>query len=271
MLILHLRAQGERRDLPLPNLRQFAASTQAVDAAWSTSACSADVWNQTGTAWQTNNAPKQVANGSGMLGVQKPGRDNPDNPYTAATEKIVADLAHLLGLPIPPACLFDSGEGSTPRYVAISAWAYAAPLTWGQADALLTPVQKDSLRTEASAMIPFESWIAAEDRSNAGNVLVNVEANSDVHGAWIDYAFSLDHVWKGNQGAPCNVGGMYPPVGAPINEFVTEVAQRIVALTDDSIQRVVNRIPSEYLPTAVGGNIVRNLLDRRAIVRRLFP
>ena len=159
-----------------------------------------DVWTPTGRSWHTNNGPIQVRNGAGLVGVQRPGHGNPSNPHTAATEKIVADLAHLVGLPVPPITLWDRGEAaSLPRYVAVSAWAFADAATWAEGSPALTPQDQASLLPWASAMIPFEEWIAAQDRQNAGNVLITKRANGDVAGAWIDYAFALDHSWRGNQ------------------------------------------------------------------------
>jgi hypothetical protein len=82
--------------------RRFAPSTDAVCEAWCGCASVGHNWTPTGPSWGTNNGPLQVSNPDGFLGVQKPGRDGVTNPFTAATEKIVADLAGAIGLPIPP-------------------------------------------------------------------------------------------------------------------------------------------------------------------------
>jgi hypothetical protein len=122
----------------------------------------------------------QVANAAGLLGVQKPGKPGATNPHTAATEKIVADLAHVIGLPVPPVTLWDRGATTgEPRYVAVSVWAFASPLTWAQGSHLLTPQQRELLIPLASAMIPFEMWIDAQDRQNDGNVLVDGNSQPD--------------------------------------------------------------------------------------------
>jgi hypothetical protein len=119
-------------------------------------------------------------------------------------------------------------------------------------------------------MLPFEAWISAEDRHNPGNVLIAVAQNGDILGAWIDYAFSLDLVWKGNLDVRCSVGGPYPPIpSAPDAVIMKQVADCIANMEDAAIQGVVNRVPAEYLPRAAADNIVRNLLARRAGVRAL--
>jgi hypothetical protein len=119
----------------LPDFRRFADATKAIDARWSSCASSGDAWVPTGIGWgNTNNRPIQVATASGLTGVQKPGHAAPSNPHTAATEKIVGDLAHQLRLPVPPVTLWDRGAvAAAPRFVAVSAWAFTDALTWGQA------------------------------------------------------------------------------------------------------------------------------------------
>jgi hypothetical protein len=220
---------------------------------------------------EQHNAPIQVKNANGVTGVQKPGLAAPTNPHTAATEKIVADLAYHLGLPIPPATLWDRGPSAgAPRYVAVSAWAYEKPHTWAEVDAALTPAQRAELIPWASAMLPFESWIDAQDRQNAGNVVVGTAANGAALAAWIDYAFSLDHVWKGNPVTSCHAPPIYPPVGAAMNDVMIEVADRIGRVENAVIEGIVNRIPSEYLPGPAAYNVIRNLRSRRGLVRALL-
>ena len=255
----------------LPNFRRFALSTRAIDVEWSAFHSTNDMWTPTGVVWATNNGPLQVLNTAGVLGVQKPGREAVTNLYTAATEKIVADLAQHLGLPVPPVTLWDRGAAAgPPRYVAVSAWAYDPALTWGQAEPGLTPAQRASLVPWASAMVPFESWIAADDRQNPGNMLVGTDPSGEVLGAWIDYAFSLDFVWKGNHMHDCRVPPLYPPVGVPMADVMIEVADRIVGVENTTIEGIVNRIPSNYLPRAAADNIIHNLQFRRANVRALL-
>lgn len=261
-----------RERLVLPNFRRFADATRAIDVRWSSCACSGDAWAPTGIGWgHTNNRPVQVTTPSGLIGVQKPGHGNPTNPQTAATEKIVADLAHHLGLPVPPVTLWDRGTSAPlPRLVAISAWAYTNAITWGQAEPGMTPPQRAALVPWASAMVPFECWISAADRQNPGNVLIGVDPSGEVLGAWIDYSFALDHIWKGNNMPQCHVPPMYPPVGAPLQDAMIEVADRIVGIDNATVEGIINRIPSEYLPRPVADNIARNLLSRRAGVRALL-
>ena len=205
------------------------------------------------------------------MGVQKPGHDHPDNAFTAATEKIAADLAYVLGLPVPPVTLWDRGDGEpAPRWVAVSAWAFEQPLTWTQAEPALNAAQKAQLVRPASAIIPFETWIDAQDRQNGGNMLVGMDG-AEIRGAWIDYAFALDHGWRGNNTVVSGVTPLYPPVGGVDLEVVKAVADDIAAIDNSTVEGIINRIPSPFLPRVVADNIIRNLLSRRAAVRALWP
>jgi hypothetical protein len=255
----------------LIGFRCFAPATRAIDAGWCSNSSSGDTWALTGTAWGTNNGPLQVANRTGLLGVQKPGHAHPTNPYTAATEKIVADLAAIIGLPIPPVTLWDRGSAlGAPQYVAVSAWAFEQPLTWGQVQQSLNAQQRAQLIQPASAIIPFEAWICAQDRQNPGNMLVTVE-NETVLGAWIDYAFALDHVWKGNNNAACAVGPIYPPIGAADVNVMKQTADEIAAINSHAIEQIINRIPPSYLPHGVANSIISNLILRRTAVQAMWP
>jgi hypothetical protein len=223
-------------------------------------------------SWATNNGPVQVSNQGGFLGVQKPGRDGVTNPHTAATEKIIADLASAVGLPIPPVTLWDrGGAAGDPRFVAISAWAFSSALTWAQAETLLSAEQKLSLAGAASAVLPFEVWVSAQDRQNPGNMLVDGDLiGNQARGAWIDYSFSLDYVWKGNLDVSTSVPPIYPPVGALDVSRAREAATAISEVDPATIESIVNRVPEDYLPKAAGQNIIRNLLARQAPVFSAF-
>ena len=206
---------GEGCDLLL-DLRHFAPRTEALDNAWCSCACSGNSWTPTGEQWGTNNGPIKVVDAAGNAGVQKPGKIGVTNPHTAATEKIAEDLSKLVGLPVPAITLDDRGAAAgEPRFVTVSAWAFEAPVTRAQAEPQLSPAQGASLIKAASAMIPFELWIGAADRQNAGNVVIDGALGNPIRGAWIDFAFALDHVWRGNIHPLAGVPPMYPDIGPP--------------------------------------------------------
>jgi hypothetical protein len=250
--------------------RRFAPSTCAIDAVWSTIASSGDSWKETGIRWGTNAGPSQLENGNGMFGVQKPGKPRPTNKYTAATEKIVADLAFVLELPVPPVTLWDRGENADPRYVSVSAWAFEQPFTWREIETFLTRDHLQQLIRPASAMLPFEEWVSASDRQNDGNVLVGFGPDNEALGAWIDYAWALDYIWQGNNRPNCRVRDMYPRVGNLDTHATKATADRIASVDSKTIEEIINRVSSDYLPTGVAESILRNLLLRQPAVHKLW-
>lgn len=248
------------------NFRRFAPLTMQVEAVWSTSVITTDVWTATGVGWgHTNTKPIEVKNAADYKAVQKPGNPTKGN-LIPAREKIAADLAYIVGLPVPPVVLRDIGGGT---FVAISGMAFETSVTWGQAKGGLGGVQGAALIDAASAMLPFEAWIDAQDRHNEGNVLIGLMPSGEPIPAWIDYAFSMDLVWGGNLKTACTLSPVYPPVGAVNPALMTEVAERILAIKDEDIEGVVKRIPRECLPEPVADIICQNLLARRAPVRAL--
>lgn len=255
----------------MPNFRFFAPLTQNADQSWSSCLSSGDEWKLTGEQWATNTGPIGVENAAGLKGVQKPGNNLQPQLYIAATEKIVADLAHFLQLPVPPVTIWDRGLGAgDPRFVAVSAWAQVGVLQWQQVMMTVTPEQQMALCPAASAMVPFETWIGAQDRQNGGNMLVAVDSSGAVQGYWIDYAFSLNHSWVGNKHHTCQVAPMYPSVGSVDDAVVRDVTAKIMALSDATITEIVNRIPEECLPRPIADIILDNLLGRRASLARVF-
>jgi hypothetical protein len=184
----------------------------------------------------------------------------------AAREKIVADLAYLLGLPVPPVTLWNTGGGT---YAAVSAWAFEKPSTWGHVKGSFPGAAAAALVPAMSAMLPFEAWIDAQDRHNDGNVLLTVASSGEPLAAWIDYAFSLDYVWNGNLVNACALPQQYPPFGNPDPAVMREVAGKIAAVKDEEIERLVKRIPEDCLPKDVAGAICSNLSARRSVVRGL--
>lgn len=89
----------------MPNFRGFSAELELLADVWSTSAITTDTWNPTGKRWGTSSQPFEVANQNNIRGVAKPGAAINDRCLRAAHEKIVSDLAYVLGLPIPPVVL----------------------------------------------------------------------------------------------------------------------------------------------------------------------
>jgi hypothetical protein len=254
----------------MPKFRNFSPELEVLADAWSTSANSTDTWNTTGKKWGTNSQPFEVANQNSIRGVAKPGAIINDTCLRAAHEKIVSDLAYVLGLPIPPVILWDRGEGHAgARYTAISAWAFQKANEWQVVKPSLKPAQVEAAKRVAGAMRAFDTWIAASDRKSS-HVLVSDDGAEETIGiAQIDYAFALSYEW-------CGVAGMQPeprpafPDGVDFERAACdEIADSIEKLEELRISEIVNRVPLEYYSAIAGAkDVIRSqLLSRRGALK----
>jgi hypothetical protein len=250
--------------------RSFDGDTEALADVWSTTAVSADRWIPTGKNWQTNSRPIEVSNQNNLRGVAKPGEPIPDRCLRAAHEKIVSDLAYVLGLPVPPSILWDRGPSHAgERYCAISAWAFERANEWQHAVSRLNQLQVDLARSVAGAMRAFDTWVAASDRKS-DHILVRDDGNQSKIGlAYIDYAFALSHEWCGGAGAPAEPRQAFPDGIGFDPASQTAIVQAIENLEEQRIAEIVNRIPAEYVSILPNARdvILSSLLIRRARLR----
>jgi hypothetical protein len=251
----------------MAKFRTFSPEMEALADIWSTSAMTTDQWNPTGKTWPTNSQPIEVTNQNNLRGVAKPGNLIADKCLRAAHEKIVSDLAYILGLPVPPSILWDRGTGHVgDRYCAISAWAFIKAIEWPHAKSKLKPKQIELAKVAAGAMRAFDTWIAASDRKG-DHVLVNDDGNEDVIGiAQIDYAFALSHEWAGGAGTPAEPRGAFPDgIGFDVAASA-EIADAIEKLKEPRLKEIVYRVPVEYFSAIPNAQdvIFSTLLSRRA-------
>jgi hypothetical protein len=249
--------------------RQFAPEIEALAAIWSTSAATTDVWTPTGKKWGTNSKPIEVTNQNNQRGVAKPGETIGDRCLRAAHEKIVSDLAYVLGLPVPPVTLWDRGEtiAGDGRNCAVSAWAFAKPIEWQHFRAKLTPAQTEMASQAAGAMRVFDTWIAASDRK-ADHVLVSDDGDSAVLKlAYIDYSFALSYEWVGPARPGADPRPAWPD-GVPVaNAASQEVLSGIERLDESQIAEIVNRIPAGCFVDGARDAIIKGLFERRSLLK----
>ncbi len=248
--------------------RDFSRELEALSDVWSTSPTTTDIWTPTGRSWPTDSRPIEVKNQNNIRGVAKPGAVRNDKILRAAHEKIVSDLAYVLGLPLPPVTLWDRGENFVDhRYCSVSAWAFPADAEWQIKRPALQPNQIELARRTAGAMRAFDTWVGASDRKD-NHVLVRDDADTATLGlAYIDYAFALSREWAGvvarvqEPRAPFPSGVGYDPATC------LETIQAIEKLEETRIIEIVTRIPSEYYLDGFRDIIAKELLARRGTVR----
>lgn len=242
--------------------RSFPSDVEAIAKSWAETALTADEWEDLGKFGNTESQPIRVRNRkNGLIGVGKPCKRD-DNVCHAAHEKIVADLAYQVGLPIPPVILWDRQDDALPqRYACISAWAFPNSFHWGEVEGILTTAQKDASRPIFSAIQPFETWISAEDRKRE-HVLVHADpADGKVSLAFIDYSFSLSKSWKDSP-SKIQVAQQFMPVPPRLDADILQAIENIDKISHEMIDAIVDRVPDMYLDALKKEIIKSNLKDR---------
>jgi hypothetical protein len=245
--------------------RRFSKEIEALASIWSNSVMTTDTWRASGRTWNTNSRPLEVVNQNNLRGVAKPGATITDRCLRAAHEKIVSDLAYLLGLPVPPVILWDRGEAHVgDRNCAISAIAFTKDAEWQSAFPTLTPQQKEWAKCCAGAMRAFDTWIAASDRKGSHVLVEDDGDHSKLALAQIDYAFALSYelgIGPGAKGADPRQA--FPDQVGFDATAGSQVVEAILSLEDRQIAHIVNRVPAEYFGGDARNIIISALLSRR--------
>lgn len=266
--------------------RVFTTDVEIVAAEWRRQVLTTDVWAVAGRPGDKGGESAGFFVRSGDRGgFAKPGRDDPPVAQCprAAHEKIAADLAFELGLPVPPVVLWDRGSApeGRERYVAISLLVFRNLHTWSQVEAEPSLAQRlaAAFSEAASAMSAFDTWVGNTDRQNPANLLAHLDDRSDpalTRVAYIDYAYSLSHSW--NQGEAWKLPtavAYYPSQGVLDVAAVGEAVSRIEELPEALIGEIVSRVPAGFLIPERSRVILEGLLHRqgalRAIMRATYP
>ena len=262
---------GQTCELVAMAILRFPPAQVDLCASWFDTIETSDPWTEMGAIGEGESEAIRVTNHAGLNGVAKPGKPKTDGVCRAAHEKIAADLAHTLGLPVPPVVLWDRGnEHEANRYLSISAWAFPQAVKWDTAQKMgfLTADLIASAGPAVSAMLVFHTWISDTDRKS-DHTQINVDSPEDELGtAFIDHAFSMSYVWKAAD-HPAGACPRYMP--APeLPEIMTQTADRIAALAVEEVTRLVNRLPLAYLPQPQRGHILSNLVSRKARLRDIL-
>jgi hypothetical protein len=205
----------------------------------------------------------------GRRGACKPAHAGDGTPR-AAHEKIAADLAFRLRLPVPAVCLWK--DPSNGHLFAVSTWAFRQAMTWGEVSTRLSATFMQNAAPAFSAMRVFHTWIGDTDHGgNPGNVLVDVESGEDQpRVAFIDHAFSMsqnpDFVTKPAQIVP----SLYVPDGMSHLASISETIERINQMEATMLETIVRRVPAPFLPSERAEAIILGLLKRRTELAGLF-
>lgn len=115
------------------NYSRFTPADLKLAEAWSSRAESPCNW-ELGDKLMGESGPNEALNPDGLKAVAKPSVAHNDGVPRAAHEKIAADLAHHVGVPVPSVVLWTNQKSG--KDYAISRWAFPECETWIAADRL---------------------------------------------------------------------------------------------------------------------------------------
>ena len=247
-----------------------------VGVEWRSKALDTAPWKAT-----TEERPGGEAQGffvarDGLRGYLKPSKaDAADIAAVprAAHEKIAADLAFDLGLPIPPAILVDGKAcGGLVQAAVVSLVLYPEIHKWDQAAA--TPASLAmarhilrSTRAAWSGIVALDTWLGNTDRNNATNLLIGIDPNTEpplAEAVFCDYAYSMLYSkWTkgGCQGVA--LPGILPVLMDLLDRDAALVtAEKIKSFSVEIIAGIVNRIPETHLQSKDREVVIECLAER---------
>lgn len=203
----------------------------------------------------------------------------------AAREKIAADLAFDLGVPVPPVLLArrTNCPSGAEEFVSVSLVMYPMQWSWGNIKSFLsdptspvTVAVKPRLPKAAALGLAFDTWVGQMDHCDHPHNMVCGYDPGDMNSiSWLllDYSFSLGFggAWTASKGGgtPCQIAA-FPPLMLPVLDkaVLAETVAKIEAFEPGTIEDVVRRIPRSHLEQQDAEEIVKGLLDRRGLVRQ---
>jgi hypothetical protein len=257
-------------------VRKFPPEAEALAKSWRDRPETAGPWKPTGNPGAAGGQAQGYFVTSGPANAfAKPSQRDPSVPR-AAHEKIAADLAFDLELPLPPAILHswdDPPPVGTERFVALSLRPFLSVFPWRQVTAIpgLDAQFKLELRETASTLVAFDTWVDNRDRINDGNLLVSkiaADPTLPLQVAYIDYSFSMLYGWRTGNYRTVTPIGIYPTDQKDADvRSVEDGLDRIEKLPDQTVRDIVTRIDDSFLTPADRDLIVDGLLYRKSHVR----
>ena len=208
----------------------------------------------------------------------------------AAREKIAADLAHDLHLPVPPVILHrrEGEDVTSSRQVSISLVMYPKQWPWAQVSGL--SLEEESPITAAmakvlslaSGMYVFDTWLDQRDHEfSPHNIVWGYESGALEQSEliFLDFAHSLGsdggdefpNDWSGGGWKPVCKAGFPALLRRHLDgKRIENVVRAIEHLSEDEIVNVVERVPKDFLPPDQADTMIEGLLGRRICLRSTF-
>jgi len=257
------------------------AKINAMMKKWREMAVDDSVWRPTEGERPGGEAAGFWVEKDGIRGYLKPSKidGNHANHPRAAHEKIAADLAFDLGLPVSPAVLVDGKKCSglvseavvsLVMFPEVHKWSHIMSVQASKVRAI--ELIRDTAKNW-SGIVAFDAWLANTDRANDGNVLVGIDSESpNGQIVFCDFANCMIHSgWRSGQTSPLSRSPMLKEFMDLVDlSAVREMAQKIRDFPADTIDTIVNRMPVSHLQEGHKGIIASALKDRQKRIPGLF-
>jgi hypothetical protein len=227
--------------------RRFAEADEKIADGWSAQPVTADQWTLGRNIGRGEAGSFHAASDKGCRAACKPAFHGNGTPR-AAHERIASDLARALHLPVPAVCLWTNPASR--ELFALSAWAFAQALTWGEIATRLSAVFMQNAAATFSAARVFHTWIGDTDHNgNPGNVVVDLASSDSSPGiAFIDHAFSMSYDAQFQTRPLTALPVSYIPPALHDAGAARDMATAINDLDSKLIEDTVRRVPGPFLP-----------------------
>ena len=256
---------------------------KAIRGLWRETAESPFTWrkcaNQAGAVVGESGGFYVETDGFPRRAYMKPAREMPDDLQhcRAAREKIASDLAHDLGLPVPPACLSKYEL----RPVVVSLVMYPRQWPWkivNENQPKPGPLAAALAKAfaECSAMYVFDTWVDQDDHGDhPHNIIWGYDPFhiSDSEIIFLDYANSLGYNgnWFNDGWSAMEKAAFPTKICDNLNaDRLSKCIEDIENIPEKQIHEIISRIPNSYLPVEQKSTIFEGLTGRRKQLRTTF-
>jgi hypothetical protein len=200
-----------------------------------------------------------------------------------AYEKIAADIAHDLGCPVP-ACQIWNRPAPVPanyaHYCSMSLREFPNYYSWGMCIASVNAANADPVTkqlvgpilAQASGMLVLDTWLGQGDRGNhPANVQLGYDSAEPQRSQLVFLDFSRTMNWNGQWTGNNwhNVVLVHEPaalMNCISKARVKETYDKIMAMSEDQITEIVQRLAGPNFPDAVAAHTAEALIGRRPLL-----
>jgi len=260
------------------------STTSEIAAEWRKAAISPLSWahceNQAGAAQGEAGGLFVEAAGFPRRAYMKPVHDHEDDQIVcrAAREKVAADLAHDLGLPVPPAQLTTWRERRISKPVVVSLVMYPRQFAWLQVRGEPIPesvygAALASVLAKGTPMLAFDTWLGQEDHGDhPHNIVWGYEPSNMANSGliFLDYSFSMGYNgrWRDGGWKPVTLVP-FPPLLLQYldKQSLRTAVEKIEAYSDAEIGAVIQRVPDSHMAPAQRELLQEALIGRKTLLR----